>query len=428
MTEPRPGWMTHLSLEPDRWGFSMSKMKMILASRQAPMIGHLPAYANSISQLIPAIYAAMDVVSREMIGFATVVTRNTAAERVAVGQSITYPIAPPQVTTPIVPSMTPPTPPDNSFGVGTMAITRAEKVAFGFTGEEQKGLNSGGPGYLSAQAMLIAQAMRTIANAVESDISVEAALNASRAYGTAGTAPFGSGDLTDLAQLSKILDDNGAPQNRGAVLGSTAAAKLMALQNLTRVNEAGTQMTLRSGELLDIFGMSIHKTGQPYRHTKGTGAAATTNGAGYAVGATVITLASAGTGTIKKGDVVTFAGDTNKYVVAAGDTDVSNGGSITLAAPGLRVAIPAAATAITVGGNYEANVAFSQDAIQVAMRAPAAPTEGDLAHDRMIITDPRSGIPFEFSIWPGYRMVSGEVALAWGQKAVKSEHIATLLA
>lgn len=405
----------------------MSKMKMILATRTAPMIGNLPAYANSITALIPAIYAAMDVVSREMIGALSIVTRNTAAERVAVGQTITYPIAPAQVSTPIVPSMQVPTPPDNSFGVGTMAITRSEKVAFGFTGEEQKGLNSGGPGYLSAQAMLVAQAMRTLANAVESDVATEAALNASRAYGTAGTTPFGSGDLTDLAQLSKILDDNGAPQNRGAVLGSSAAAKLMALQNLTRVNEAGTQLTLRSGELLDIFGMSIHKTGWPYRHTKGTGAAATTNAAGYAVGATVITLAAAGTGTIKQGDVVTFAGDTNKYVVASGDTDVSNAGTITLAGPGLRVAIPASATAITVGNSYEANVAFSQDAMQVAMRAPAAPVEGDMALDRMVIVDPRSGIPFEFSIWPGYRMVSGEVALAWGQKAVKREHISVLL-
>src|SRR5690606_17440836 len=115
-----------------------------------------------------------------------------------------------------------------------------------------------------------------LCNMIESDISVEAALNASRAYGTAGTTPFAGTTLEDLAQLQKILDDNGAPgSNRSAVLGSSAAAKLMSMHNLTRVNEAGTTMTLRDGELLDIFGMSIHKTGQPYRHVKGTGASAT---------------------------------------------------------------------------------------------------------------------------------------------------------
>src|SRR5690606_16167645 len=147
----------------------------------------------------------------------------------------------------------------------------------------------------------------------------------------------------------------------------------------------------------------------------------------YAVGDTEITLASAGTGTIKAGDTVSFAGDTNKYVVVAGDTDVSDGGTITIAQPGLRVEIPAAATAITVGNSYTANVGFSADAMQAAYRAPALPTEGDLRIDSMVLQDPRSGLPFEFSIWPGYRKVRGEVALAWGQKAVKPEHIALLL-
>src|SRR5690606_2669484 len=85
-----------------------------------------------------------------------------------------------------------------------------------------------------------------------------------------------------------------------------------------------------------------------------------------------------------------------------------------------------AATAITVSANYAANVAFSADAIQVAMRPPAAPAEGDLALDRIIIVDPRSGIPFESSIWPGYRKVRGEVALARGGAVTSPEHIALL--
>lgn len=406
----------------------MSKMKMILASRRAPMIGYMPAYANSISNLIPAIYSALDTVSRELVGFLPSVTRSASAERVAVGQSITYPIAPPQQAFDIVPSMNTPEPPDNTFGVGTMAITKSRGVPFGFTGEEQKGLNSGGPGYLTAQGMLVAQALRTLTNEMETDLAAEAAANASRAYGTGGTTPFGSGDLTDLAQLQKILDDNGAPQTgRSAVLNTSAAARLQALNNLTHVNEAGTTMTLRQGELLDIFGFSIKKTGQAVTNVKGTGASMTTNGTALAVGATVIPIAAAGTGTVLPGNTVQFAGDTNKYVVVAGDTDVSNGGTITIAAPGLRVAIPAAATAVTLGNTYQANVGFSQDALVVAMRAPAKPVEGDDRIDDMLVTDPRSGMTFEFSIWPGYRKVRGEVAIAWGQKAVKREHIALLL-
>lgn len=81
--------------------------------------------------------------------------------------------------------------------------------------------------------------------------------------------------------------------------------------------------------------------------TKGTASAATTNAAGYATGSTSITLASAGTGTLIVGDVITFAGDTQCYRVTTGDTDVSNGGTIVIY-PALQTAIPAATTAITV--------------------------------------------------------------------------------
>lgn len=404
-------------------------VQAIIAARHAPVISHLSAYANTLTALIPDLYAAMDTVSRELVGFIPSAMRAPGVERAAVGQSVSYPVAPAQTAYDITPAMAIPEPPDNTITTGFMAITKSRGVPFGFTGEEQRALNSGsGPGYLSAQGMLIAQALRTLTNEIETDLSAEAAANASRAYGTGGTTPFGSGDLTDLAQLKKILDDNGAPRTgRSAILNTSASAKLIAIGNISKVNEAGTAMTLRQGELLDIYGMSVKETGQPVSHVKGTGASATTNAAGYAVGATTITLAAAGTGTIVAGDTVTFAGDTNKYVVVTGDADVSGGGTIVLAAPGLRVAIPAAATAITVGNSYAANVAFSQDALHVAMRPPAIPEEGDARMDSMLITDPRSGVTFEISIWPGYRKVRGEVALAWGQKAVKREHIALLL-
>ena len=79
-----------------------------------------------------------------------------------------------------------------------------------------------------------------------------------------------------------------------------------------------------------------------------TAVSATTNAAGYAVGATDITLAAAGTGKIVASEWISFDGDPNRYVVAGGAPDVSNGGSILLAAPGLRQALPASPVAITV--------------------------------------------------------------------------------
>jgi len=185
---------------------------------------------------------------------------------------------------------------------------------------------------------------------------------------------------------------------------------------------------LRRGVLLDVHGFAIRESAQVKTIAAGTGASATTNTAGYAVGTTTITLASAGTGTLLAGDIITFAGDTNKYVLASGDSDTSNGGTVVLGAPGLRKAIPAAATAITVISATTRNMAFAKSAIALATRAPALPKGGDSAKDRMLITDPISGLTFEISLYEQYRQIQYEIALAWGTAMVKPEHTALLVA
>ncbi|MHA4899806.1 hypothetical protein, partial [Enterococcus faecium] len=91
-------------------------------------------------------------------------------------------------------------------------------------------------------------------------------------------------------------------------------------------------------------------------------------------------------GTILAGDIITFAGDTNRYVVAQGNASVAAGGTITLAAPGLRKAIAASATNITVVSASTRNMAFARTAIALATRAPALPEGGDMAADRMLFT------------------------------------------
>lgn len=406
----------------------MSRLKNVLMARSAPAIVHMSAYANNLTAVIPELYAGLDVVSRELVGLIPSVDRNSDVERAAVGQTVIYDIAPAQTPFDVVPAMSTPEPADFTTGSGSMTIQKARGVAFGWTGEEQRAVSqSGALGYVSIQANNFAQGLRALTNEMERDGCVAAALGASRAYGTAGTTPFASG-VGDSAQLRKILDDNGAPQTgRSMVVNTAAGANIRTNTQLTKANEAGSVMTLRDGELLNVHGFSIKESAQIVDKVAGTAASATTNATGYAKGATVITLASAGTGTIVPGDVISFAGDTEKYVVVAGDTDVSNGGTITIAAPGLRKAIPAAATAITRSASFAANLGFSSNAINLATRAIALPREGDAAIDRTTLVDPRSGIAFEVALYAGYRKIRAEVSAAWGWGVIKSEHVALLL-
>lgn len=380
----------------------------------------------TITNLIPDLYTALDVVSRELVGLIPSVQSDMTFERAAVGQTVRSPVAPASSASNITPGVTPPDDGDQTIGNVSMTITKARRVPVRWNGEQSKGLDNNGPGRRRIMVDQFAQAMRTLCNEVEADLAAQQ-IYASRAYGTAGTTPFGTaGDFSDAAFALKILKDNGAPlSDVSLVLDTMAGAKMIGLQS--RYDVAGDVQMQQQGIILKKAGFNIRESAAIQTSVAGTASGATTNSAGYAVGTTTLTLASAGTGTLVAGDVITFAGDTNKYLVVTGDSDVSNGGTLVIAAPGLRVAMSAATKAITVVAAASRSMAFSRNAIALATRAPALPEEGDLAVDREIITDPRSGLSFEVAQYMQYRQVQYEIALAWGVQTIKPEHLAILL-
>ena len=380
--------------------------------------------ANTITNLIPDAYAALDVVSRELVGFIPSVARDATADEIAVGQTLRVPVSPANAAGgDVTAAMAFPSAANQTIPNKTLTISKSRFFPFSWNGEEEKGVNKG-PGFLTLKQDQIAQAFRAAINEMETDIATAAYKGASRAYGTAGTTPFAS-SLIDPANLKKILDDNGAPADRSLVIDTTAGAKMRTLTQLTNINQSGDASMLRQGTLLDLSGFMVRESAKIQSVTKGTGAAyAVDLVAGYPVGSTTIHV-DTGTGTILAGDCVTFAGDTNIYVVAtgfAGDGD----GDIVLAEPGLRKAL-ANDVAMTIGGNFTANVGFSRNSILLATRLPAVPSDGDLASDRAVITDERTGISFELAVYPGYRMNVYHVSVAWGVSVIKPEHAAILL-
>lgn len=379
--------------------------------------------ANTLTSLIPTIYEGLDVVSRELTGLVPSVSLFPGANRVAKNQSIIFPVVPAYTPADIVPAATGPDPSASTIGNDSLTISKSKGVTFFWEGDEQLGLADG---YNNIFRDQIAQSIRALVNEMESDLAA-LYVKSSRAIGTAGTTPFAS-TLADTSALRKVLSDNGAPlHDLQLVLNTTAGQALRDLSQLNKANEAGSDDLLRRGVLLDVHGFAVRESAQVKSHTKGTASGSTTNAAGYAIGATTITLASAGTGTILAGDVITFAGDANKYGIITGDADVSGGGTVVLAAPGLRQAIAASATAITVVANHACNMAFSKSALYLATRVPAMPAGGDSASDVVIVTDTLSGLSFQIALYRQFKRVAFEVGAAWGVKASKPEHIALLL-
>lgn len=380
--------------------------------------------ANVLTNLAADIYKAADIVGRELVGFIPSVTVNgDATLRAAKGDTIrSFATRAVTVITSFAPAMTIPEGTDQTVDNKTMVLDTYASVQIPWTGEDMKHVNNGS-GFETVYGDQIRQAIRAICNTVETSVWQTAYQGASRAVGTAGTAPFAS-NHNNLADVRKILADNGCPIDGQITLAmnTTAGVNMRNLTLLQKANEAGGSELLRQGTLLDLQGLMIKESAAPVSVTAGTGASYTTNTAGYAVGATAITLIT-GTGTILAGDVVTFAGDTNKYVVATALT----GGVLTLAAPGLRVAIAASATAVTVGSAATSNVAFHKSAIELGIRAPATPMGGDAAVDAMVVQDPWSGLVFEVAAYKGYMKSMFEVRCVYGSKAWKPNHIATLL-
>lgn len=386
--------------------------------------------ANVLTSLAADIYRAADVVGREVVGIIPSSTINSGSERVALNDTVrSFFTRTPTVGT-ITPAMTIPEGTDQTVDNKTLTIDKTASVKIPWTGEDVRHVNNGS-GFTTIYGDQIMQAMRSIVNQIETDMGLAIKVAASRAFGTAGTTPFGS-NFNEVAEIRQILVDNGCPMDGRVTmcLNTAAGTKLRNLAQLQKANEAGSTNLLRQGELLDLQGIKLKESAGVGLHTIGTANSAylVNNGAGYAVGATSIAV-DTGAGTIVPGDIFTntqASRDANKYVVGT----ALAAGTLVLNDPGVRKAWVDNDT-VAVGAAYTANVAFHQTAVELAIRPFAFPMLNgqavDAAVDSMLVQDPWSGLVFEIRAYMGYLKAMFDVQCVYGIKAWKPQHIAILL-
>jgi len=379
--------------------------------------------ANTLTNLIPDMYQGLDLVARELVGFIPAVDLNAEATQAGLNDTIYIPQTQSQTASDITPGQVAPDTGDQTIDNTTMTLDKAREVPIRWNGEQQKSYMRNGT-WVSTFADQFSQAVRTLVNEMEADIASEY-YKASRAYGTAGTTPFAA-SLADINNVRKILVDNGAPTNDLQLVVDTAAGlNLRNLTNLNQVNTAGSDATLRNGVLLPISGFDVRESAQIQSHTKGTATGFDANG-GEPAGETTIVVDGSDSGTILAGDVVTWVGDTNKYIVQSATASGAATGNIVIAKPGLQATL-ADTVEGTIGNNYTANLAFHRSAIKLATRAYKMPEGGDMADDIMTITDPITGITFTVAAYKQYKRVHYEVSAVWGVSLIKPEFAAILL-
>lgn len=245
--------------------------------------------------------------------------------------------------------------------------------------------------------------------------------------GTAGTTPFAS-DVTAATSARAVLNRQLAPlDNRRFVFDVNAEANALGLQQFTSAEKVGSNTAIIDGTLGRRLGFDFAMDQQvpSFTSTPLTAGAATANGA-QAAGAGSTDGGRTGTVSIAKatnaaplvaGDVFTFAGDAQTYVVLTGVT-LAVGNTTVAIAPALQSA-KAGGEAVTLKASRVMNMAFHRDAISFACRPLQTAAQNSMGMFSM--TDPVSGLSLRCEIVRQNKQVLFDLDILFGAKLTRPE-------
>jgi hypothetical protein len=382
---------------------------------------------NTITALQPLAFSAMQKVPREMTGLVSSVNADFDDKMASVGDPVKVPIIGQGSTRVFTPGMTTTAAVAQTPTTVTFSLTDSLEYPWQLTSEEELSLRNGGDNALEFMRQNIEQGIRTLVNGMSTKLFGVAYKGASRYVGTPGTNPFytssaqGIGAIADAMQ---ILADNGfqVDGQHSLVLGSAALFGLM--KNVTINNQplnSPAADILEMGTYANLFGAKIKGDAAIGLVTAGGGTTYAINGT-QAIGTTSLTIKT-GTMTVNAGDLFTYASDTsNKYV---NNVQLVGAGNLTLTKPGIRIAATAN-DAVTINAtNFTPNICLHRSAIALKVR-PQMLTPGNKNIESTVITDPVTGLSFQFSKVYGDSMTQYRIQCVYGYQVVQGEAIAIL--
>jgi hypothetical protein len=382
--------------------------------------------ANSFTAVLPTIIAQSLVALREQALITRLINKDFENVPQEIGDVVNVTLPSPATVTDVVPSAAP-AEPTNDATPSKVAITlnQWKHTSMALTDKEVGMITAG------IRPAQVTEHMRAIANFVNS-FFYGLYWKIYGFAGTPGTTPFSDGTTADARAARKVLNLQLAPTvGRVSILDPDAEEKALGVADFVRADARGSGEALMTGRLSQSMGIDWFMDQLVPRHvsTPLSGGAATVNGV-HAVGAgstdngrtgTVSIAKATATSPLVKGDILTFAGDSQTYTVLA-DVTLAVGNTTVSIAPALKVA-KAGGEAVTLKASHRVNTVFTRDAIMFASR-PLTTVEN--SGDTFTVADPVTGLVLRGEIVRQNKRTVVDWDILFGGEIVRPEFAARL--
>lgn len=385
--------------------------------------------ANSLSAVIPRLLAQGLLALRQQAIMPRLVNRAYEEMAGMKGSSIDVPLPAVIAVQDVAPANTPPTTADTTPTFKSIPLDQWKEAPFYMT---DKDLLEAAGGIMPMQA---SEAIKALANTVDAYI-----LGLYKKFygysGTAGTAPFSAApanlDFSDASNIRTVLNQQLAPLNdRYLVLDPIAEGKALNQRALQDQSWRGNANVIQEGMIGRALGMDWYMDQNVLQHTAGTITTGLISKAStaYAVGVKTLlatTAASTGAAALVIGDIITFAGDTQTYVLTAVATQASAASDVTLAfEPGLKVA-HVGSEAVSVKASHRVNLCFNRQAIAFCSRPLDDTQARELGSIIQSAVDPVSGLTLRLEVTREHRRNRWAYDILYGGEVIRPEFGARL--
>ena len=387
---------------------------------------------NTLTAILTQILAKGMMTLRQPCLMTRLVNTDYSLEAKKKGQTIDIPLSTAMSAEDVSPAATPSAPTALTPKVAQITLDNWMHADFGLN-DMEVGRIRADQDFIPLQMQ---EAFKSLANAINTSV-FDTYKGVYGYVGTAGDTPFGTGvEVASATSLRRVLHEQSCPKdNRRAVLDYAAEAAALNLAPFSDAEKRGSSATKTTGELGNIFGFDWNSDDGVPTHTRGAiGAGDLTVNGVNAKGATSVSIAK-GSGTsweAVEGDIISFAGDTQTYVITADTTVVHTDNTSVPIAPALKIATEGSEE-VTTRDSHVVNLGFHRDAFGLAMRSPDAGIKDLLGQGKagnvmesVILQDPVTKLIMRLELIRGYKMTMWDVDCLWGTALVDSARAARL--